>query len=41
MATSGNNKFFLGSDTAPHQIKDKESSVDVQAFLTLHIVYQQ
>ena len=26
MATSGNNKFFLGSDTAPHQIKDKESS---------------
>ena len=25
MATSGNPKFFLGTDTAPHLIHDKES----------------
>ena len=25
-ATSGNSKFFLGTDTAPHLIKDKESA---------------
>lgn len=25
-ATSGSNKFFLGTDTAPHQIHDKESA---------------
>jgi dihydroorotase len=25
-ATSGSNKFFLGTDTAPHSIGDKESS---------------
>jgi dihydroorotase len=26
MATSGNKKFFLGTDTAPHAIGDKESA---------------
>ena len=36
-ATSGNKKFFLGTDSAPHEIKLKENIVDVQVYLILSI----
>jgi len=35
-ATSGNSKFFLGTDSAPHAITDKESSCGCAGILSAH-----
>lgn len=35
-ATSGNSKFFLGTDSAPHAISDKESSCGCAGILSAH-----
>ena len=29
---SGNKKFFLGTDSAPHDVKDKESTPEISMF---------